>query len=244
MEESTSVTREVLMIKKKFLLNNAIPAVLWGDFNEQLIIAVHGHMSHKEDTAIAMLAEESTAKGYSVLSFDLPEHGERQNSAEICSIENVMHDLTKVWEFAAQRSPKICLFGCSQGAYFSLLTYYDKPIEKALFLSPVVNMERIIQKLMQQANIDEADLQRRGTIPLKFATLYWDYYCYVKNHPITQWPIATAILHGKEDTLCARDTMNGFCANFDAKLTVVESEHYFHTSQQLALYRKWLAANL
>ncbi len=35
-------------------------------------------MSNKEDTVIQKLAEEANQKGYQVLSFDLPEHGRKE----------------------------------------------------------------------------------------------------------------------------------------------------------------------
>ncbi len=64
------------MFKNSFKISN-IPAVLWGDKSEKIFIAVHGNMSNKEDAVIQILAEEADRKGYQVLSFDLPEHGER-----------------------------------------------------------------------------------------------------------------------------------------------------------------------
>lgn len=45
---------------------------------KKIFIAVHGNMSNKEDAVIQILAEEADRKGYQVLSFDLPEHGERK----------------------------------------------------------------------------------------------------------------------------------------------------------------------
>ena len=66
------------MLKNNFKISN-IPAVLWGDKSEKIFIAVHGNMSNKEDAVIQILAEEADRKGYQVLSFDLPEHGERKN---------------------------------------------------------------------------------------------------------------------------------------------------------------------
>lgn len=65
------------MLKDNFKISN-IPAVLWGAKSEKIFIAVHGNMSNKEDAVIQILAEEANQKGYQVLSFDLPEHGERK----------------------------------------------------------------------------------------------------------------------------------------------------------------------
>ncbi|OON43356.1 alpha/beta hydrolase, partial [Bacillus anthracis] len=74
------------MLKDNFNISN-IPAVLWGDRSEKVFIAVHGNMSNKEDTVIQKLAEEANQKGYQVLSFDLPEHGERTNDNTPCKVQ-------------------------------------------------------------------------------------------------------------------------------------------------------------
>ena len=44
-------------MKKEFFKINNIPAVLWGETSEKIIITVHGNMSHKEDIPIEILAE-------------------------------------------------------------------------------------------------------------------------------------------------------------------------------------------
>ena len=51
---------------------DGIPSILWGGPSNRIIIAAHGSHSSKIDDCIWVLAEEATAKGYQVLSFDLP----------------------------------------------------------------------------------------------------------------------------------------------------------------------------
>ncbi len=41
-------------------------------------IVIHGNMSHKEDDIVSAFSEVATKRGYQVLSFDLPEHGEKK----------------------------------------------------------------------------------------------------------------------------------------------------------------------
>ena len=66
------------MNKKQFNIDG-IPAILWGKPSEKIYIHVHGKMSRKEYAEqFAKIAEN---KGYQTLSFDLPEHGERTDSA-------------------------------------------------------------------------------------------------------------------------------------------------------------------
>jgi hypothetical protein len=72
-------------------------------------------------------------------------------------------------------------------------------------------------------------------------TLYWDYYCYVKSHPIDNWNRTTAILYGSEDDNSEFDVVSDFAVRFHCKLQVLEhGEHYFHTDQQLSYFRQWL----
>lgn len=43
-------------------------------------------------------------------------------------------------------------------AYFSLLAYHDETLEHAFFLSPVLDMERIIQSIMNWFSVSEQRL--------------------------------------------------------------------------------------
>lgn len=74
-------------MKKEFFKINNIPAILWGDNSKNLIIAIHGNMSFKEDIPIKILAEIALEKNYQVLSFDLPEHGKRKNEKTLCKVK-------------------------------------------------------------------------------------------------------------------------------------------------------------
>ena len=117
---------------------DGIPATMWGEGSDRVWIAVHGNLSHKEDEVVRLLAEAATEKGYGVLSFDLPEHGERKGDPTyLCKVQNCVRDLKTVLAYAKANFREMNLWACSMGAYFSLLAYRDEPIEKCLFLSPV-----------------------------------------------------------------------------------------------------------
>ena len=74
----------------------------------------------------------------------------------------------------------------------------DKQIEKAYFVSPVVNMEKLITNMMFWANVTEDKLRDKKEIKTSFGeTLSWDYLCYVRENPIT-WKIPTHILFGEK----------------------------------------------
>lgn len=233
------------MIKQNLKIEN-IPAILWGDKSDKLFVVVHGNMSNKADDAIVVFAEEATVIGYQVLSFDLPEHGERKGESYACKVQNCVQDLNTIMRYAQTLSNNISVFACSMGAYFSLLAYSHQPLKQCLFLSPVVNMEHIINNMMTWFNISENRLKMEKEVSTPIGqTLYWDYYCYVKEHPISTWNNATSIIYGSADNLCEFEVVSEFAKRFDCDLQVMErGEHYFYTEEQLQFFREWLSRTL
>ncbi len=231
------------MIKESLLINN-IPSMLWGENSSKVFIAVHGNMSNKEDEVIRILAEYVSSKGYQVISFDLPEHGERKNDKEyLCKVQNCVRDLKTIMTYAKANYEEINLWACSMGAYFSLLAYKNEEIKKCLFLSPVVNMKIIIDNMMKWSNVSEDELKEKQEIQTAFGpTLYWDYYEYVKNNPINEWKPKTYILYGSKDNMQFESLIKGFASHFNCELAIMEGgEHYFHTKEQLEYYEEWLS---
>lgn len=245
MEGFTSIKDGGNMIKNNILIDN-IPAILWGADSSKLFVAVHGNMSNKSDAVISILAEEATKLGYQVLSFDLPKHGDRREEATLCKVQNCVIDLKKVMNFAQSRAVDISLFACSMGAYFSILAYKEISFQQCLLLSPVVNMERIISNMMTWFNVSVERLKNEREISTPIGeTLYWDYYCYVKENPIIRWDKPTEILYGNLDNICEFDFVSSFARNFNCGMKVMENgEHYFHTPEQLNFFRQWIQENL
>jgi alpha-beta hydrolase superfamily lysophospholipase len=223
---------------------DGIPGLLWGAPAEKLIIAVHGMLGSKED--FELLAEEAVPKGYQVLSFDLPEHGERKNKAYACNPSNAIKDLTSVMNYANNLSNRISLYACSLGSYFSLLAYQDAALEQCLFQSPVVDMLRLIGNMMKAANISEEQLKTEKVITNRYGPKFeWEYYSYVKAHPIEKWGTPTTILMGAEDEVSELDAVKAFASRFDAGLKLLEgSKHYLHSAEESREIQKWMRENL
>ncbi len=220
-----------------------IPSIIWGEKSNKVFIAVHGNMSNKEDEVIKILAEKAVSKGFQVLSFDLPEHGERKDDKTyLCKVQNCVEDLKQVIKYAKKYFEEINLWACSMGAYFSLISYKDEDIKKCLFLSPVVNMKIIIDNMMLWSNVTEEELKEKQEIKTDFGqTLYFDYYKFVKENPITFWNKNTFVLYGNKDNMQDEKPIKDFCDKFSCNLSVLEEgEHYFHTEEQLIYYRNWL----
>ena len=153
---------------EKIKINN-IPSIIWGEKSNRVFIAIHGNMSNKEDDVIKILAEKVISNGYQVLSFDLPEHGERKYDTNyLCKVQNCVKDLKQIIEYAKKKYVGINLWACSMGAYFSLLAYKDENIRNSLFLSPVVNMKVIIDNMMLWNNTTEKELEEKQEIKTDF----------------------------------------------------------------------------
>lgn len=230
-------------MKKEKIKINTIPSIIWGEKSDKIFIAIHGNMSNKEDDVIRLLAENITTKGYQVLSFDLPEHGERKSDENyLCKVQNCINDLKQVIEYVKSNYSEISIWACSIGAYFSLLAYKDEDIKQCLFLSPVVNMKIIIDNMMMWSNTTEKELAEKLEIKTDFGqTLYWDYYLYVKNNPISEWNKKTSILYGSNDNMQNENIIKDFAEKFNCNLSILEKgEHYFYTKEQLDYYKKWI----
>lgn len=230
------------METKRIKINN-IPSIIWGEKSSKVFIAVHGNMSNKEDKVIEILANKVTNKGYQLISFDLPEHGERKiDTNYLCKVQNCVNDLKQIIEYAKANYNEINIWACSIGAYFSLLAYKDEDLKQCLFLSPVVNMKIIIENMMLWSNTTEKELNEKQKIKTDFGqTLYWDYYLYVKENPITNWNKKTYILYGNKDNMQNENIIEDFSNEFNCDLTILKNgEHYFHTEEQLNFYSDWL----
>lgn len=89
---------------------------------------------------------------------------------------------------------KIYLITNSIGSYFSLIFLFDMPIEKAMLISPIVDMESIILNMMKCENVTEDELMLEKEIETSFGeSLSWEYLSYVRKNTI-HWDIPTNIL--------------------------------------------------
>lgn len=229
-------------MKKKYIKINNIPAVIWGEKSSKVFIAIHGNQSNKEDIVIEMFAKIAICRGYQVISFDLPKHGDRRSENTLCKVQNCVPELLKIYDFVSKRYEEINLWACSLGAYFSLIAYQQSNLKQCLFLSPIVDMQRLIENMMNWFKVCEKDLKEQKVIETPSGeTLYYDYYCYVKEHPIINWNTPTMILYGEKDNLCEYEYIQKFTNRFKCDLEVMKNgEHFFHIDEQLKFYQKWL----
>lgn len=151
------------------------------------------------------------------------------------------NEFSELYDLHSRGYDSVILMANSIGAFFSMSALADKKIEQALFISPIVNMEKLITDMMMWANVNEEELQIRKKIPTDFGeTLSWEYLCYVREHPI-RWHVPTSILYGGKDNLTSRETISEFANQISSPLTVMEDgEHWFHTEEQIKFLDDWI----
>lgn len=147
--------------------------------------------------------------------------------------------------FAGQRERcgSLVLVANSIGAYFSMCASAETLIDRAYFISPIVDMEKLICKMMAWAGVTEQELAEKSEIPTEFGeTLSWNYLCYVREHPL-HWRVPTCILYGGRDSLTSPETVTAVAERTGAELTVMpDGEHWFHTQRQLQFLDSWITS--
>ena len=196
----------------------SIPALLIGAKSKKVFLFVHGLHGYKEE-ALAF-AKVAVPMGYQVLGIDIPV--ERKPWEVLPMLSDVCDYLYKNW-------PSVSIRANSIGAWFSLLAFQGKDVEKTLFVSPILDMRRFIELMPQREE---------------------DYYEWVINHPITHWDASTSILRPEVDMVLARQATRGravsevvgrdFIRQHQCQVTIMSGgEHWFHTPEQLAFLKAW-----
>ena len=153
-------------------------------------------------------------------------------------------EFPRFFESLRSNYDSLTLIANSIGAFFSMTSLSTRHVDRAFFISPVVDMEALIADMMARANVTEDELRTKKEIPIGFGeTLSWDWLCDVRRHPV-QWTVPTRILYGECDFLTPPETMAAFAARINAPLTVMPGgEHWFHTPEQMAFLDNWIRAS-
>lgn len=231
------------MQTQSFKIKN-IPALLCGEPSEQVFLFVHGRCGCKEE-ALAF-APFACPKGWQVLAIDLPGHGERLAEPADFGPFVAIPELQTVLSYMQTRWQKIALYANSIGAWFSMLAFSDVSFERALLVSPLLDMNALIASQMAQLGVTPQQLEAKQLIPVEGADpLSWDYYCFAREHPIAKWNVPTSLLYAGHDNITSRATAEAFSRRFSCRMTVMEDgEHWFHTPEQLSVLHAWIEKSL
>ena len=146
-----------------------------------------------------------------------------------------------LFDSACKGHDTVTLIANSIGAFFAMTALDGRKISRAFFISPIVNMEKLILDMMSWASVSEKELHEKGEIETSFGqTLSWEYLSFVREHPVI-WEAPTHILYGSQDNLTSFETVSEFARKTGATLTVMENgEHWFHTEEQMRFLGQWL----
>lgn len=194
---------------------------------KDLVIYIHGKDGNIEETN----HYQSIFRESDVIGFDYK--SQTPWEAEI--------EFPMLYDRYAKAYDSVILIANSIGAYFTMLSLAEKNISQALFISPIVDMEKLIADIMKQSNIAEDELKSKKEVETEFGeTLSWEYLSYVKNHPI-RWSVPTSILYGEKDNLTSKESITKFAEQIGATLTIMgNGEHWFHTDEQLNFLDTWV----
>lgn len=189
------------------------PALLIGEECDNIFLFVHGLHGRKEEALD--FAEVAAPKGYQVMGIDLPV--ERKPWEVMPLLNEVCDHLYQNWETVSIRANSI-------GSWFSLLAFQEKEIEQALFVSPLLDMQKYIE---EQPSREE------------------DYYNWVVMNPVDRWDAPTYILRPENDLVVSEAVGLDFISQHKCQITTMpRGEHWFHTPAQLAFLRTWEASVL
>ena len=131
---------------------------------KQLVIYVHGKGGNASEAKhYQSLFPESDVKGFEY-------HSKYPWDAKV--------EFSDYYDTQVKGYDSVILIANSIGAFFSMSSLADKNIAKAMLISPIVNMEKLITDMMIWANVTETQLQERKEISTEFGeTLSWKYLC-------------------------------------------------------------------
>lgn len=204
--------------------------------NKNLLVYIHG----KGGNAAEAEHYKSLFNNYDVIGFDY-------KSKVPWDYQKEFFDWSKS-VFSEYKN--VILIANSIGAYFTMNAIsgenaqcLTEKIKDVFFISPIVNMEKLIQNMMNWANVTESQLAEKKIISTSFGEdLSWEYLSYVRKNPLN-WNFPTKILYGKHDNLTSLETIKNFAQMHNAKLTIMEDgEHWFHTAKQMNFLDSWIKA--
>lgn len=145
-------------MKTEYLKINNIPAKLYNaECPCGTVLAVHGFGGSKESAAISALAEKINRHGLNVLTWDLPAHGERTETAEALSIDRCIGEIKNMEKYISENIGGVmCVFATSFGGLCMLhrISESKDPYHRIVLRVPAVNMARTLLMISKMQDPD------------------------------------------------------------------------------------------
>lgn len=118
---------------------------------KRLIIYIHG----KGGTAEEVIHYQHLFEGSDVIGFDYQSKNPWEAQIEF----------PHFYDMHSKGYDTVILVANSIGAFFSMSALAEKKISQALFISPIVDMEKLITDMMLWSNVTEEELQSKKRFP-------------------------------------------------------------------------------
>ena len=229
-------------MQKSTIEIRGIPAAVWGSRSKKVYIYAHGQGGSKDDAEL--LASVVCEQGWQVISFDLPGHGQRRHEPASCDPRHAILEFREILSYAKKRWDEVALFTVSLGAWLGLQSFRNEKLSDCLFVSPILDMKYVISNIMRRAGISEERLkQERMILTPAGQPLFWEYWSFVLNNPITKWETPSRMLYAENDDMMPLKIVKNFTQQFSCTLNIMKNgEHWFHTPQQLDYLRSWITS--
>jgi len=195
----------------------SVKTLIIGPKSEKVYLFIHGNSGSKEEAI--PFAELAVPKGYQVIGIDLPVMGKPWNVLGM--IDDVKNYLKKNYSSISIRSNSI-------GSFYTLMAFQSENVDKALLVSPILDMKTYIDEKSVKENIKDGE-----------------YYRFICNNPIDSWNAETHILRPDVDLIVPEAVYDHFISRHECTVSVMEGgEHWFHTEEQLAVLKEWEEAHI
>lgn len=211
---------------------------------DKLVIACHGFGGDKESSAILLLAQSITLKGFSVIALDFPGHGESKDNGEEFLVKNCINDINDVETYYKNINDNmdINFFGTSYGAYAILLKLNssNREYNSIVLRCPAIRMKDIFEKSILNGNIEEIiknkyvilGYERKMKVTLKYYNELKEnniFNIYKSNNKIL-------IIHGTQDDVAPLKDVIDFKNKFKDQIilkTIEGADHRFKKAGEI-----------
>lgn len=113
----------------------------------EVVIGIHGFSGDKESSVLIALAQELTKTNKALLTFDLPCHGENDNTKPL-NLRECINSINSVYEYVNEnfKNTDISVFATSFGGYLTLayLSENQKNLHKLILRAPAIYMYKVL----------------------------------------------------------------------------------------------------
>ena len=160
-------------MEKHILINN-----LWSRIYlpkgrvKEVVIGVHGFAGDKESSVLIQLANKLIKQNIALVSFDLPCHGENDNS-KVLHLADCLDSVKTIFNYVKEnfKNIPISVFATSFGGYLVLnhLSKHNENLHKLILRAPAIHIDKIlVDTILPEHNFSKSDLVK--TINLGYSS--------------------------------------------------------------------------